>query len=377
MTVSETDRRRRRLLVRSLAGGNCLNQPEPFEVSHQDAPDGPQATVCAAETMEHADPGRHRPQQTLQAPAAQFVPVGPIRVLESQLDSVLRALGALGGPPKPGRRAAAPRHEEAVPAPSDSFLLPPFQSLPARRPVPGSQPRLGGSAARPATAVTSAPTVEQRLDGAAKVGGESVPPAVQPGVALMPAASVDFAEKPASVPLRPDELPAASGSFPSPVATLAPLDSVPLTSSATLEVPHVAELPVRGSAVARRPMADVPAAAEPAPVPPVRTEIPAATISVPAEPQVTAAELPDLAERSAALRSRSKIGVMKQDAVALSARLKELARFLEESPDAPSDDALCAWDDCRRLALMLHHELDRGVPQAEPQRGVRPATRAR
>ncbi len=305
MTVSETDRRRRRLLVRSLMGAppdsgstdNWIssetevpaNLAEDIELSNRrgttDFKSVPPPDLCA---------------QRREPPAPRSVVVGPTRVIESQLDAVLRTLGTVTSPATPAPPPVAPAPVRQVPlSTAPPLMLPPFQNLPTKRPAPFRRPPPVETPPR------SAPATQDRPEPAQAV---TAPAVSTPSV---------------SVPIEVS---------PEPVAT------IPMTTT-----------------IAERPAAPL---VEPAPTPEV--------IST-----------PTVSERSEVLRSRSKIGTMKLDAVALSARMKELAKLLEECPDAPSDDALCAWDDCRRLALLLHHELDRGLPQPESQRNGRAAAKAR
>jgi hypothetical protein len=313
MTQTEMDRRRRRLLVRSLAGGapdsyrTTLFEPGDKEPSLP--PTGLDSASPTPGTLKDAPPhpGMERLPEPVQGravlPLEQAV-IGPFRVIESQLDSVLRSLGAVPPPVAP-RTVPSPDRPSASPAPP-ALMLPPFQSLPTRRPAPTSGSRRSEKPPLP-------------------------PPPEAAPTATKPAVNVTD-----SLPEIPTEQPV------SPVVLRAPAET--------------ATLPV--------------SAAHTSPVPPAGSNPVTMDEDFAAAPQ-------NLAERSAALRSRSKIGVMKQDSAALQARLKELARLLEASPDSPSDEAICAWDDCRRLALMLHHELDRGLPQAEPQRGSRAVARPR
>lgn len=323
MTPNETDRRRRRLLVRSLVGGrpDCSSGIDSGLAGSDVA--NPAATSAVAPDLrgEIAVPElgarpEFVPPRTRPAfpPEPQPTVTGPIRVVESQLDAVLRMLGAAPAAAAPLPVSQSPvitappasvpppaRERPAPPPTGASLMLPPFQPLPARRPTPTSRSR--GPDLRTA----------------------SPPPAVEPAAPFQ------------AVPPVPTATPERSAAV---------VPAAPLEQSALLVPPRVS--------VATEQAVEMP------------TEIAAPAV-------VDTAMAHNLAERSAALRSRSKIGVMKQDAAALSARLKELARLLESDPDAPSDEALCAWDDCRRLALMLHHELDRGLPQPEGQRSSRTA----
>lgn len=305
MTVSETDRRRRRLLVRSLVSaqsesGSADNWPSSeIEVPAKKAADFEPSSRCGIADFESV-PSPDLCAQRREPPAPRSVVFGPTRVIESQLDAVLRTLGTVTSPvtpPPPPVESAPVRHVPLTSAPP--LMLPPFQNLPPRRPAAFRRP----------------PPVETPPQSARAIQD-------RPNPAPVGAAAADLAP---SVPVPVDV-------SPSPVAT------IPIATT-----------------IAEKPAAPV---VEPAPT-----------------PEVVSA--PTASERSEVLRSRSKIGTMKLDAVALSARMKELAKLLEESPDAPSDDALCAWDDCRRLALLLHHELDRGLPQPESQRNGRVAAKAR
>lgn len=303
MTVSETDRRRRRLLVRSLMGAQPDREsadsiiPSEFEVPANVAEDFASSSRRSTTELESVPISAACEQRPL-APAPKSVVFGPTRVVESQLDAVLRTLGAVTSPASPAPSPVAPAPARHVPLSSaPPLMLPPFQNLPPRRPAAFRRP----------------PPVETP----ARSDPETQDP---PNPAPVAAASAVLASS-AAVPV---------DASPGPVATI-----------------------------------------------PITTTIAEKTAAPPIEPVPEPVSTPTASERSEVLRSRSKIGTMKLDAVALSARMKELAKLLEESPDAPSDDALCAWDDCRRLALLLHHELDRGLPQPESVRNGRAAAKAR
>lgn len=305
MTVSETDRRRRRLMVRSLMSAQPDSRSadnwtsSEIEVPAKTAEDIELSNRRGTTDFESV-PSPDLCAQRREPPAPRSVVIGPTRVIESQLDAVLRTLGAVTSPATPAPPPVAPAPVRHVPLSSaPPLMLPPFQNLPTKRPAPFRRPPPVETPPR------TVPTTQDRPNSAPDVAAPDV---------LAP-----------SVPVPVDV-------SPSPVAT------IPITTP-----------------IAEKPATPV---VKPAPTPEV-------------------VSTPTASERSEVLRSRSKIGTMKLDAVALSARMKELAKLLEECPDAPSDDALCAWDDCRRLALLLHHELDRGLPQPESQRNGRVAAKAR
>lgn len=326
MTVSETDRRRRRLLVRSLMGGH----PDPgstdsiataeFGLAADETRPGGDLDFSRSSPVRSTDFASVAPLPVVPVPrpiptTPQSKLFGPVRVVESQLDAVLRTLGAVVSSttsPPPASPPPSPPRQPAVSS-SPPLMLPPFQNMPARRPA----------AFRHSTPV-EAPS-------------ES-------------AAANPRSSKPASVAVS---------------------SRTPASDVATETAPRIK---VAAAPVLAAPVSAVPVAEMPTPIMPVEKPVVAVVDPVPVLP---ASSSPAVSERPDVLRSRSKIGTMKQDAVALSARLKELAKMLEEHPDDPSDDALCAWDDCRRLALLLHHELDRGLPQPESQRGGRAVARSR
>lgn len=321
MTVSETDRRRRRLLVRSLMGGHSdpgstdSIATAEFSTAADETRPGGELDFSRSSPVRSTDfasvaPLPAVPVQRPMPTTPQSKLFGPVRVVESQLDAVLRALGAVASsttsPPPVAPPPSPPRQPTASSSPP--LMLPPFQNMPARRPA----------AFRHSTPV-EAPSE--------------------------PAATNPRSSKPASVAAPPKT----------------PASDVAMEAAPCLEI-------------ATAPASAVPVVELPTPTMPAEKPAAAAVDPIPVQPEQSS---PVVTERPDVLRSRSKIGTMKQDAVALSARLKELAKMLEEHPDDPSDDALCAWDDCRRLALLLHHELDRGLPQPESQRGSRAVARSR
>lgn len=331
MTVSETDRRRRRLLVRSLMGGHSdpgstdgIATAEFSTAADETPPDG-ELDFSRSRPVRSTDfasvaPLPVAPVQRPMPTTPQSKLFGPIRVVESQLDAVLRTLGAVASsttsPPPVAPPPSPPRQPTASSSPP--LMLPPFQNMPARRPA----------AFRHSTPIEAPSEL---------------------------AAANPRSSKPASVAAPPK----------TPASDVAMEAAPPVKIAAS----PVLAAPVLASPDAAVPVAEMPAPAMPAVKPGAAVIDPIPVLPAPPSPVVS--ERPDV------LRSRSKIGTMKQDAAALSARLKELAKMLEEHPDDPSDDALCAWDDCRRLALLLHHELDRGLPQPESQRGSRAVARSR
>lgn len=414
MNVEDLGRRRRRLLVRSVSTA----QGEPFAAEHNNAPpdSGEMAVSAFTQSLwaapslssDHqvpvpgplaadaytapADPKKPSPLSralawlpgAVTAPREQAV-VGPARVEAQHLDSVLQALGASSFSGNHSELSALERPQSPLPPESRSTSLKKSEGLDSqgRVRVPGkffvprpTAPEAASSGDASIRSAATGPLNSAQLTENATA--RSIPPVaaitppkmLDPTVTEVPAAPSNLNSQPqvAATPVVASTEPVDVPTF-MHAAQSAQLDSEP----AAVKPVAVPQLDPVFAALQK--LAELAAVVTPAVTP--LSELQKSVCSEPAAPVTSTvpqastlpqSSLPNLRiDRPGAQRSRAKLAVLHQEAAALSTRISELASLVDQCSDDSAEDSLIAWDDCRRLAAILHQELERGLPLPEFQ----------